>query len=533
MEIENAKSNMTTEFKPGQWNVDNDDELNEATRNVGQWGEAFKTMDLEPTAMDVEPTAMDLEPTVIEVEPNPMDQEPSKVAIIIPFREQVGENIRETQLRELAEHMKIAMDLVMKEGDEYKIYVIKQTHEKRNPDRFNRGILLNYGFEKAKENGSNIFIFHDVDLLPDVNVELMKFYVKHPKRPIHIAKCWKGRYEYNYKTGGIFSISQTDFEKANGYPNNFYGWGGEDDELALRLEKENKVLIVDPSKIISHENCKIKDLENFSWEEKKKFLDQDVTKLKNMLKRERLSEHDKTWKTNGLNNLDELVELVDTEIIEDENIIEYTIRIEMESPLLVQEERNTKTKLMDESTKKMTFAQRQQELRKQDKLLPIYSECLNSKTVVLELNLIGTTEMKEMLRLVIAKMIEGKCSVEGYVKPNSVDILTYSSGMIERGNSVSFTVVYKCEVCFPVQGMKLNCVVKNVTKAGIRAELPTKEPSPIVVFIARDHFAQSREFNNVKVNDQIHVTVIGQRFELNDNYISVIGSFGNKDTSFF
>lgn len=480
----------------------------------------------------------------VEIVPNPMEivdtslsllsssspsstNTPSKVAIIIPFREQVGETVRETQLHQLAEHMKIAMDLVLKEGDEYKIYVVKQTHEKRNPDRFNRGILLNYGFERAKENGSNIFIFHDVDLLPDANVELMNFYVQYPERPIHIAKCWKGRYEFaNYKTGGIFSISQTDFEKANGYPNNFYGWGGEDDELALRIEKENNIVIEDPSKLIRSENCKIKDLENLSWAEKKQYLDQDVAKLKNMLKRERLKEHNATWRQNGLSNLDELVTLVDTVNIEDENMIEYTIQIEMESQEQVQEEREAMTQMVEETskTRKITSLQ-------QDKLLPIYSECLNSKSVVLELNVIGTADMKETLRLVVAKMIEGKCSVEGYVKPNSVEILTFSCGMIEKGNSVSFTVVYKCQVCFPVRGMKLNCVVKNVTKAGIRAELPTEEPSPIVVFIARDHFAQSTQFNNMKVNDEIKVTVIGQRFELNDSYISVIGSFGNN--SFF
>ena len=34
------------------------------------------------------------------------------------------------------------------------------------PRQFNRGLLLNIGYELAKKQGFNVFIFHDVDLLP-------------------------------------------------------------------------------------------------------------------------------------------------------------------------------------------------------------------------------------------------------------------------------------------------------------------------------------------------------------------------------
>jgi hypothetical protein len=48
-------------------------------------------------------------------------------------------------------------------------------------------------------------------------------------------------------------------------------------------------------------------------------------------------------------------------------------------------------------------------------------------------------------------------------------------------------------------------------------------PSPVVVFIAKDHHYNSAMFNEVKDGDKINVKVIGQRFELNDKYISIIG----------
>jgi hypothetical protein len=71
--------------------------------------------------------------------------------------------------------------------------------------------------------------------------------------------------------------------------------------------------------------------------------------------------------------------------------------------------------------------------------------------------------------------------------------------------------------------MLISCVAKNITKAGIRAESANDVPSPVVVFIAKDHHYNISYFNEVKEGDKITVRVIGQRFELNDKYVSVIG----------
>lgn len=37
--------------------------------------------------------------------------------------------------------------------------------------------------------------------------------------------------------GGAVSFSEDDFKKINGFPNNFWGWGGEDDELSERIRE--------------------------------------------------------------------------------------------------------------------------------------------------------------------------------------------------------------------------------------------------------------------------------------------------------
>ena len=164
----------------------------------------------------------------------------------------------------------------------------------------------------------------------------------------------------------------------------------------------------------------------------------------------------------------------------------------------------------------------QQKKKRDNRLQSVYSRCLLTRKIILPITTIGKN-LKETIEENIQFNFEGKCVVEGYVKPNSSRILTYSSGTIQRGNLVSFEVVFECDICFPVEGMNISCVAKNITKAGIRAESANDVPSPVVVFIAKDHHYSVSYFNEIQEGDKINIRVIGQRFELNDKYISIIG----------
>jgi DNA-directed RNA polymerase subunit E'/Rpb7 len=164
----------------------------------------------------------------------------------------------------------------------------------------------------------------------------------------------------------------------------------------------------------------------------------------------------------------------------------------------------------------------QQKKKRETRIQSVYSRCLITRKIVLPITTIGKN-LKENIEENIKTNYEGKCVVEGYIKPNSSKIITYSSGIIQRGNNILFDVVFECDVCFPVEGMLVPCVAKNITKAGIRAESANDVPSPIVVFVAKDHHYSNSYFAEVQEGDKITVKVIGQRFELNDKYISIIG----------
>ena len=157
----------------------------------------------------------------------------------------------------------------------------------------------------------------------------------------------------------------------------------------------------------------------------------------------------------------------------------------------------------------------------------IYSNTLITKKVEIPINKIGSN-INEYIKNKLSRQIEGKCSIEGYIKPNSINIISHSSGLIEN-NTILFEVLFECLVCFPVENMLIKCFVKNITKAGIRAELQ-ETPTPLIIFLARDHhYKNSEQFSSITENDEIAVKIIGQRYELNDEAISVIAELVNPD----
>ena len=160
-------------------------------------------------------------------------------------------------------------------------------------------------------------------------------------------------------------------------------------------------------------------------------------------------------------------------------------------------------------------------MKKTDKLQTIYNRSLITRTLTLPMNAVSNN-IDNILETNLSFSIEGKCIEEGFVKPGSVKLVTYSNGLLMRGNKVSFEVVFECMICYPVEGMLIQCVAQNITKAGIKGVSSEEDPSPVIIFIARDHNYNNDQFNKIEVGDKFSIRVIGQRFELNDKYISVI-----------
>ena len=226
----------------------------------------------------------------------------SKIAIIVPYRNNKFQN-RDKQLEQFIEYYHNYIKNLT-------IYVIEQSEDGK---KFNRGKLLNCGYEIAKKDTNyDMYIFHDVDLISPE--ELKKVYTYVSDIPIHIASLWKDKYKYPLFFGGIQSISSNTFKKINGYPNNFWGWGGEDDALYNRLIANNMSIY---KLVSSNNNILIKELEHINTT--------SIPNMKNENKLFSLISDVNSWTYNGLSNIKfKVIEIVDTKY---ENCKKYILEI--------------------------------------------------------------------------------------------------------------------------------------------------------------------------------------------------------------
>ncbi|KAI3379513.1 hypothetical protein SNEBB_010044 [Seison nebaliae] len=151
--------------------------------------------------------------------------QPNKLAIIVCYRN------REDQLRTFLSNLH---PFLRKQNLDYTIVVVEQM----KGSTFNRGLLFNIGFIETKKlfPATNCFIFHDVDLIPedDRNLYICGDFPRHLTVSIdtHFHKL-----QYETLFGGATAFTGEQFVGAFGFSNEFWGWGGEDDDLYSRVVK--------------------------------------------------------------------------------------------------------------------------------------------------------------------------------------------------------------------------------------------------------------------------------------------------------
>ncbi|XP_051882134.1 beta-1,4-galactosyltransferase 3-like isoform X3 [Pristis pectinata] len=186
-----------------------------------------------------------------------------KTAILVPHRN------REPHLRQLLYYLH---PFLQRQQLQYAIYVIHQTGNRT----FNRAKLLNVGVREAlKDEDWDCLFLHDVDLIPENDHNL---YVCNRRYPKHVSSAMnKFKYRrlcltllewiadvvappprpkssdpqevdgqqnggenallpYRMYFGGVSALTPDQYLRINGFPNTYWGWGGEDDDISASLK---------------------------------------------------------------------------------------------------------------------------------------------------------------------------------------------------------------------------------------------------------------------------------------------------------
>ena len=118
--------------------------------------------------------------------------------------------------------------------------------------------------------------------------------------------------------------------------------------------------------------------------------------------------------------------------------------------------------------------------------------------------------------------IEGKCIDEGYIKPDSIQVIKKSIGMLlgSRFNGdITYDILYTSDITNPVVGNVIDCKVKFINKLGILGN-----NGPITIIVSKQfHNNNNDTINKIKECYIIKVEVIDKKFSLNDTEIKIIG----------
>lgn len=162
-----------------------------------------------------------------------------------------------------------------------------------------------------------------------------------------------------------------------------------------------------------------------------------------------------------------------------------------------------------------------------------FENILNEKISIYSDELQKKINIEELLLTKLSTKLENKCIRQGYVRPNSIQILSRSVGQVLDGHfngDIVYKLKIKVELCNPVEGQQVNCYVHNINKMGIIASLDTDpHKSPLQILIARHHHQENELFQEIEVGDFITIEIIGTKFQLNDAKIHAIGELINKN----
>jgi len=150
-----------------------------------------------------------------------------KLGVCVPYRN------REAHLKEFVPTIGKYLE---EQGIDYHIYFGHQVDDKL----FNRGAMKNIAAKHAFEDGCDYIVWHDIDMIPEGGCD----YSFPTDNPIHIAtNISQMNYELKYEEyfGGAILFSKEQVERTNGYSNDYWDWGMEDDDLFWRCNLEGYV----------------------------------------------------------------------------------------------------------------------------------------------------------------------------------------------------------------------------------------------------------------------------------------------------
>jgi DNA-directed RNA polymerase subunit E'/Rpb7 len=161
----------------------------------------------------------------------------------------------------------------------------------------------------------------------------------------------------------------------------------------------------------------------------------------------------------------------------------------------------------------------------------IYETRQLSTQITLYPSVLNYSDINEIILNKLKKKVEGKCIGDGYIKEESVNIVSRSLGIMlntDFSGSIAYEIIYSADVCNPKEGQILEVVISTLDETNIVCYYIDEDTSPVEIYLFKQHYLENQDYSSLKEGDNILIKIIETQIEFGQDKILATAEFIKK-----
>lgn len=158
----------------------------------------------------------------------------------------------------------------------------------------------------------------------------------------------------------------------------------------------------------------------------------------------------------------------------------------------------------------------------------IYETRQLTTQITLHPKYLNYSDINDIILQKLKNKVEGKCIGDGYIKDESVSIISRSLGIMlnhDFTGSITFDIIYSADVCNPKEGQVLEVIIDTLDETNTVCYYIDENTSPIEIYLFKQHYLENKKYANLKKHDRILVKILETQIEFGQSKILAIAEF--------
>lgn len=161
----------------------------------------------------------------------------------------------------------------------------------------------------------------------------------------------------------------------------------------------------------------------------------------------------------------------------------------------------------------------------------IYEKRQLSTSLAIHPKTFNYSDVNNIILEKLKKKVEGKCISDGFIKEESVEIISRSLGSLlnhDFDSNITYEIMYSADVCNPKEGQTIEVIVNTIDETNTVCYYLDEESSPVEIYLFKQHYLENQEYSALQQGDRIIVKILDTQIEFGSKKILAIAEFIKK-----